>query len=243
MKRSKFILAIIGMLVFCFTSTGHCKPVVFFIGGWRMTPEQMESFSRSVSDSRKVKYLLPEVLSELVRPWYCADQVYNYIKKNSLLDEDLLLVSFSLGGTVAQWLLSGHPELRVKQLILVGSPVGGYKFIPPNNYFSNKFPKNLPIYVIAGNKARDVWFLRDENDGVVDLDSALDIPGQNLKDVAIYYADHTELEEIPEVQDQIAAWLNLHNEPGNNVVAENKTHLNALTDTGRIIKLSIKIPN
>ena len=222
MRFLLIILVITGTLVSGFASEGHCKTVVFFIGGWRMTHEQMESFSRSVPDSIKVKFRLPEALSELVRPWHCANLVYNYIKTNQLSEEDLIIVSFSLGGTVAQWLLSNHPELHVKKLILVGSPVGGYKFIPPNNFFSNSFPKDLPIYVIAGNKSQDVWFLRNENDGVVDLESALDIPSKNLKDTAIFYANHTELEEMPEVQDQISSWLNLHQEREPNVLAAGK---------------------
>ena len=213
MKRSLFILAIAGIFVAGFASAGHCKTVVFFIGGWRMTPVQMKSFSSSVPESEKVVYLLPDTLSELVRPWHCADLVHNYIKKNNLSDANLIFVTFSLGGTVAQWLLSAHPEYHVEKLILVGSPVGGYKFLPPNNFFSNRFPRNLPIYVIAGNKGQDAWFLKDENDGVVDLDSALDIPAQNLKDAAIFYADHTELEVMPEVQEQIALWLNLKQAP------------------------------
>ena len=230
MKRSLFILAVIGMLASGLPSAGHCKTVVFFIGGWRMTHEQMKSFSRSVPESRKVKFLLPESLIELLRPWHCADLIYNYIKNNSLSDEDLVFVSFSLGGTVAQWLLSDHPELHVKKLILVGTPVGGYKFVPPNNFFSNRFPKDLPIYVIAGNKSRDAWFLQAENDGVVNLDSALDIPDQNLKDAAIFYADHTELEEMPEVQAQISMWLDLGQEPPQNFVADNNSRLSASTD-------------
>jgi pimeloyl-ACP methyl ester carboxylesterase len=230
MKRSLFILSIIAMLVSALASAGHCKTVVFFIGGWRMTHEQMKSFSRSVSESRKVKYFLPEELSELVRPWHCADLIYNYIKSNNMSDEELIFVSFSFGGIVAQWLLSDHPELHVKKLILVGSPIGGYKFVPPNNFFSNRFPKDLPIYVIAGNKGQNAWFLRDENDGVVDLKSALDIPDQNLKNAAIFYADHTELEEMPEVQARISMWLDLGQEAPRNFMAYNNAGLSASTD-------------
>ena len=243
MKRSLFILAMIAMLFSGLPSTGICKTMVFFIGGWGMTDTQMESFSSSVPESRKVKYLLPEAMSELVRPWHCADLIYKYIKRNKLVDEDLIFVSFSHGGTVAQWLLKDHPELHVKKLILVGAPIGGYKFVPPNNYFSNSFPKDLPIYVIAGNKGQDVWFLRHENDGVVDLDSALDIPDQNLKDFAIFYADHAELKKDPEVQARISQWLDLHQEPDTNMLAENNARLNASTDISRFINSPNKIAN
>lgn len=204
-----------------------------------MTPEQMESFSRSVPESRKAKFLLPTSVKDLTRPWYCADLMYDHIQRNNLADDDLYVVAFSLGGVVTQWLLSDHPELRVKKLILVGSPMGGYKFFPPNPFFSNNFPKDLPIYVIAGSKGQKVWFLREENDGVVDLKSALDIRDQNLKDAAVFHADHNELEEIPEVQIQIAQWLDLHQEPPQNIVAGNSPSQNQ----GRFTDTPVRLPN
>ena len=134
---------------------------------------------------------------------------------------------------MAQWLLSDHPDLRVKQLILVGAPIGGYRFVPPNNFFSNKFPKDLPVYVIAGNKSKDAWFLRDENDGVVDLVSALDIPDQNLKDTVILHADHSELKLIPEVQAQISMWLDFGQGPPQNIADNNTIRLNGLAGDRR----------
>jgi pimeloyl-ACP methyl ester carboxylesterase len=209
MKKLLLMLSLLGMFLAGTATVAHCKTVVLFIGGWRMTQEQMAAFSRSVSESDKVEYLLPDEVSELIRPWYCADLLFTHIRDNELLHDDLILVSFSHGGIVSQWLLNAHPELRVKKLILVGAPIGGYKFVPPNNFFSNKFPKDLPIYVIAGNKGQDAWFLRAENDGVVDLDSALDIPAQHLKDAAVYFADHSELKTLPEVQARIAMWLGI----------------------------------
>lgn len=243
MKKSLFILFLIGILESGLASTSHCNTVVFFIGGWGMSVEQMETFSRSVPESRKVKYFLPEALSELVRPWHCANLIYNYIKNNNLSDKDFIFVSYSHGGTVAQWLFSDHPELHLNKLILVGSPIGGYKFVPPNNFFSNSFPKNLPIYVIAGNKSQDVWFLRDENDGVVDLESALDIPDQNLKDTAIFYADHSELLEMTEVQTQISLWLDIGNVPYQKNADDNNIRLNDLADNRRSSGPFYKLPN
>ena len=220
MKRSLFMLVVIGALVSGSASLVQGKTVIFFVGGWRMTAAQMESFSGSVPESRKVTYLLPNALSELVRPWHCAELVNTYIQDNNLANENFIFVTFSFGGTVTQWLLNAHPEYRVQKLILVGSPVGGYKFLPPNNFFSNRFPSNLPIYVIAGTKGQDAWFLQDENDGVVDLRSALNIPDENQKDAAIFHADHTELEEIAEVQQQIALWLGLGKESLQRVSAD-----------------------
>lgn len=243
MKKTLLILTMAGILVSAFASAGQCRPLVFFIGGWGMTHSQMKSFSSSVPESSKVEYLLPEARSELIRPWHCADLVYNYIKDNNLLATDLVFVSYSLGGTVVQWLLKEHPELRVNKLILVGSPIGGYKFVPPNNFFSNRFPRDLPIYVVAGNKGQDVWFLRNENDGVVDLDSALDVPDHNLKGFAIFYADHAELSINPEVQSQIAQWLDPHQEPDTNLLAENNTRLKASTDISRFINFPGKAAN
>lgn len=221
MKRFTLILSIALISVFTFHSDGFCKTIVFFVGGWGMTASQMESFSQSVPDSRKVKYFLPSKISELTRPWYCAEMVYDYIQRNNLAEDDLYVVAFSMGGIVTQWLLRNHPELRIRKLILVGTPIGGYKFVPPNPFFSNKFPKDLPIYVIAGSKRQNSWFLRQDNDGVVDLESALNISDENLRDVAIFRADHNELEDMPEVQTQISQWLDLGQEPPRNVIAGN----------------------
>ncbi len=201
-----FVLAVLLSLA----RQGQCRPVVFFVGGWGMTPAQMESFSRSVPETEKVKFLLPTAVSDLARPWYCADLIFDHIQKNGLADDDLYFVAFSMGGIVTQWLLRDHPELPIRKLILVGSPMGGYKFLPPTPFFSNDFPKTLPIYVIAGSKGQKAWFLRTENDGAVDLKSALDIRDQNLRETAVFHADHTELEELPEVQAQISRWLGLN---------------------------------
>ena len=55
MNKSLFILFIIGILGSGLASTSHCNSMVFFIGGWRMTQKEMESFSRSVPESGKVK--------------------------------------------------------------------------------------------------------------------------------------------------------------------------------------------
>jgi pimeloyl-ACP methyl ester carboxylesterase len=224
MKKVLFTLCCIGIAVFGLTATSHGKTVVFFVGGWGMTPAEMASFSRSVPEAKKVTFLLPTVISELVRPWHCSDLVYDQMVKTNVAGDDLIIVSYSFGGTVTQWLLKSHPELRVKKLILVGAPIGGYKFVPPNNFFSSRFPKDLPIYVIAGSKGQDVWFLRDENDGVVDLDSAFAIPDQNLKDAAIVHAEHSDLPNIAEVQTHLAQWLDLEQEPAQYVVAGNRLH-------------------
>ena len=223
MKKYSLILFAVLVSVTIFAPVGHCRTTVFFVGGWGMTPAQMESFSRSVPESRKVKFMLPTSIKDLMRPWYCANLMHDYIRKNNLAEDDLYVVAFSLGGVVTQWLLNDHPELRVKKLILVGAPMGGYKFVPPNPFFENDFPADLPIYVIAGSKGHKSLFLREVNDGVVDLKSALDIREQNLRDAAVFHAEHSELESIPEVQAQISQWLDLQQEPPQNMVAGNNS--------------------
>lgn len=208
-----------------------------------MTPAQMESFSKSIPESGKVKFLLPTSIIDLTRPWYCADLIYEHIKNNNLLEDDLFFVAFSLGGIVTQWLLSDHPELRVKKLILVGTPIGGYKFVPPNPFFSNDFPKDLPIYVIAGSRGRKTWLLSETNDGVVDLESALDIRQQNLKDFAVFHVDHNELEEIPGVQERIARWLDLRQEVPQNVMAGNDAFSHSSQRLRNLMNQPIALPN
>src|ERR1039457_5063787 len=120
----------------------------------------MESLSRSVPEGQKARFFLPKGFFNLVRPWYCAELLYEYIHKN-LADDDLIFVSFSLGGIVTQRMLNDHPELSVKKLILVASPVGGYRVPPPYPFFSEDFPKGLPVYVIAGSKSEESFHLRE----------------------------------------------------------------------------------
>lgn len=194
------------LLVILFSATCQAKTVVVFVGGWGTTPAQMESLSRSVPEGQKARFFLPEGFFNLVRPWYCADLLYEYIRKN-LADDDLIFVSFSLGGIVTQRMLNNHPELPVKKLILVASPVGGYRVPPPYPFFSDDFPKGLPVYVIAGSKSEESFHLREVNDGSVDVPSAFAIPDDNLKDGAIFPAAHLEMHELPQVQTQITQWL------------------------------------
>ncbi len=208
-----------------------------------MTPAQMESFSKSIPESRKVKFLLPESIVDLTRPWYCADLIYEQIKKNNLLEDDLYFVAFSLGGVVTQWLLRDHPELRLKKLVLVGTPIGGYRFLPPNPFFSNDFPQDLPIYVVAGSKGRKAWFLGEVNDGVVDLESALAIRERNLRDFAVFHADHNELEENAGVQERIAQWLDLRQEAPQNVVAGNDAFSHSSQGLRTLMNQPLALPN
>lgn len=195
------------ILVLCCASLCYGNTTVLYVGGWGMTPEQMESFSGSASDAHKTTFLLPQALAELVRPWHCARLLYADIKQKSLIDNDIIIVAFSYGGIVTQWLLDEHPELNIRKLIMVGTPIGGYKFVPPNNFFSNKFPAELPIYVVAGSKSRKTWFLEDDNDGVVDLSSVLDIKDNNLYDFAVFNVEHSDLWKSQEIQNKISLWL------------------------------------
>ena len=205
-RKSFGIQLVALLLVALFSAICQAKTVVVFVGGWATTPEQMESLSRSVPEGQKVRFFLPSGFFELIRPWYCADLLYEYIRKN-LSDDELVFVSFSLGGNVTQRMLNKHPELPVKKLILVASPIGGYRVPPPYPFFVADFPKGLPVYVIAGSKSEDSFHLREVNDGSVDVQSAFAIPDDNLQDGTIFPAGHLELHKLPQVQTQLFQWL------------------------------------
>lgn len=184
---------------------------VVFVGGWGTTRAQLDSLSSLVPAGQKAEFLLPSGFFNLVRPWFCADRLYEFVREN-LGDDDLVFVAFSLGGIVTQRMLNDHPELPVRKLILVASPVGGYRIPPPYPFFSDNFPEDLPVYVIAGNKSVESIHLRDVNDGAVDVLSAFAVPDGNLKDGAIFPAGHLELFSLPQVQAQLARWLSLGDE-------------------------------
>jgi pimeloyl-ACP methyl ester carboxylesterase len=194
------------LLVALLSSICQAKTVVVFVGGWATTPEQMESLSRAVPEEQKARYFLPSGFFDLIRPWYCAELLYEYIRKN-LSDDDLIFVSFSLGGNVTQRMLNDHPEMPVKKLILIAAPIGGYRVPVPYLFFSADFPKSLPVYVIAGSKSEDSFHLRGVNDGSVDVQSAFAIPDDNLRDGTIFPAGHLELHKLPQVQTQLSQWL------------------------------------
>lgn len=237
------IFICIFIQVICFASISYGNTTVLYVGGWGMTPEQMAAFSGSASDTDKTTYLLPQSLAELVRPWHCAQLLYADLKQKNLTDKNVIIVAFSYGGIVTQWLLDAHPELNVQKLIMVGTPIGGYKFVPPNNFFSNKFPVNLPIYVVAGNKSRETWFLKNENDGVVDLSSVLDIQDNNLTDFAIFNVDHSDLWKSPEIQNKISIWLDANHSLNAKAVVINSNTLRAHLQSNKTDNLSGRFKN
>lgn len=212
---------IMVLLALFFAGDLHAQTRYVFVGGWRTLPSQLDSLSRSVPDPLKVKYFLPEKITELVRPWHCADLLYDFIRTNGMTDDDLVFVAFSLGGIVTQRLVRDHPELHVRKVVLIAAPMGGYsRVFPSNPFFLNEFPRDLPVYVIAGVKGKRVWYLQNMNDGAVDLASALAIPEQNLKGVAVFDASHNDLQEIAAVQNKLVEWLEVGSEPAHDVVAE-----------------------
>lgn len=139
-RKSFSILLIALGLVSSVSAPCRAKAIVVFVGGWGTTPEQIESLSRSVPEGQKAGFFLPSGLFDLIRPWYCANLLYEYIRDN-LSDDDLIFVSFSLGGNVTQRMLNNHPELPVKKLILVASPIGGYRIPPPYPFFLRTFQR------------------------------------------------------------------------------------------------------
>jgi pimeloyl-ACP methyl ester carboxylesterase len=220
-KKILSMVAVVIALTPVLAGNLHAQTRYVFVGGWRTLPAQMESLSRSVPDSLKVQYFLPEKITELIRPWHCADLLYDFIRSNGLADDDLVFVAFSLGGIVTQRLVRDHPELQVRKLVLVAAPMGGYRRVFPSNpFFLNEFPRDLPVYVIAGVRGQRVWYLQSNNDGAVDLASALDVPAQNLKGVAVFDASHNDLQEIAGVQDKLVEWLDVGSDPSHGALAE-----------------------
>lgn len=219
-KTRLLVAAFIVLLAPFFAGELHAQTRYVFVGGWRTLPAQMDSLSRSVPEPLKVKYFLPEKITELIRPWHCADLLYDFIKRNGMADDDLVFVAFSLGGIVTQRLVRDHPELQVRKLVLVAAPMGGYsRVFPSNPFFLNEFPQDLPVYVIAGVRGTRVWYLQSMNDGAVDLASALAVPAQNLKGVAVFDASHNDLQESAAVQDKLLEWLDVGSEPAHDAVA------------------------
>ncbi|MCR4306582.1 MAG: hypothetical protein NUV42_01300, partial [Candidatus Yonathbacteria bacterium] len=100
----------------------------------------------------------------------------------------------------------------VKSVITIGSPSGGYRFMPAGYLMPKDSESRTPLYVIGGYDSRlpKRWFMNGtskENDGIVSLESVFTIGRPAMAKVAFSGFDHFGLMESPEVTEQIREWI------------------------------------
>ncbi len=95
-------------------------------------------------------------------------------------------------------------QIEVKKIVLIATPNGGWKIVPRFIYSVSSSFSPAQIFIIAGDKRSSKWYLEDQNDGAVDLSSALSVKAEDKK---IFNLNHEELILSESVVNQIKIWI------------------------------------
>ena len=121
----------------------------------------------------------------------------------------IILVGYSWGGLIARQMDAENPGL-VKKVITIASPSGGYRFSPSSIFMPDDRKSDTPLYIIVVHDAHfsKKWYMRSEkNDGVVDIESALDI-GRRPNEIVIFGGiSHQDLMENKKITNQVLKWV------------------------------------
>ncbi|MDI6717811.1 MAG: alpha/beta fold hydrolase [Patescibacteria group bacterium] len=171
---------------------------VIIIGGWGTTEKQMELLNKNIENSTLI---IPQTHIPLGKS---AEEIFEKLENKGMTKGKFVLIGYSWGGLVARQFTEDHPEM-VKKIICIGTPNNGYP-LTPNLFFNinNAVGKNIPTFAIAGSSSKKRWFFKNLNDGVVEIDSALNLP--RLDDFKIFPLSHLELINSREVIKQIFEW-------------------------------------
>lgn len=190
------LLAVFAAILF--VSSAAFAADIVLLPGWRQTKEQIAVLGKRIGGEA--------VMIESKLPlWTAAEELKEELDKKGKIGK-VILVGFSWGGLVARQFAETHPE-RVSAVVVIGSPNGGYR-LAPAILFRIVVEKSLhiPIFVVAGEKSESKWWLREVNDGVVDLESVFDLPKPPTGGLVLNLS-HDELLKSHVVADQIVYWL------------------------------------
>ncbi len=194
--------AIIFFFLMVAIATAEEKVVI--IGGWNSTDEQMAFLKGEMPDSEVV------ILQKFVPLEDAAIAFLEQLKEKGLSNNELTVIAYSWGGLIIRRISEDYPEIKIKKIILVGTPNGGYSIAPRWFWrmFYGKMPdrkrkSKYPLFVIAGDKGRERWFLKGSNDGAVELSSVLAV---EAKEVRIFPLSHVQLVRDKSVVEQIQLW-------------------------------------
>ncbi len=197
MKKQIIIALVLIFLVVANLSIAG--ELAILIPGWGGETEQLSFLKENLPDSIVIKP------ARMMPIYEAADDVLSQIKDKGLAHQEITLIGFSFGGLIARELAGRYSELRIKKIITIGTPNGGYWVVP--GFVFSVTPSGTPLYVIAGEKGTEKWYLKSPNDGAVDVESVLSVPPETLKDSVVYPLSHLDLIKSQEVANQIAAWL------------------------------------
>ena len=179
-------------------STAEAADRIILIPGWDQNPQRMISLQKELGGEIMVT-------SSRLPLWRAAEELNDQI---SLKDgEKIVFVGFSWGGLISRQFAEMYPE-KVRAVVVIGSPNGGYHFAPKGPFWIDvKKSRHVLVYVMAGEKSIRKWWLSEVNDGVVDLESAFDLPYEVFKGGMVLNLEHHEMLGSGVVSSQIRAWL------------------------------------
>ncbi len=207
--KAKLGFFLIYFLIFVAAKEVAAATVVV-VGGWSRTGtteeirRQLDPMVKFLQEAKhRVVVVRPSVFLPLTA---AAAELYEKLKEEGILREEIVLVGWCWGGlTSRRFAEQYYGEARIKVIVEIASPNDGYRFAP--GFIFNPGvaqSKEIPLFIIAGNKSAKKWYLNPENDGTVDLQSVLSLPA---KERAVFYLSHLELIESTDVARQVVSWI------------------------------------
>ncbi len=197
MKKLVLLTCILVLISFISASA----ETIVIVGGWgplNVNLKELMFLNEGVPGSVVVvpRQFLPLVTASAL--------LYEQLKEKGY-ELPAIFIGNSFGGLVVEQFAEDHPEL-VKAMILIGTP-REYRFAPKSLFHvatTNRSAHNIPVFVIAGDKSANKWYLRSPNDGTVELLPALSVEARAFR---VFHLGHVELVHSKEVLQQILDWL------------------------------------
>jgi pimeloyl-ACP methyl ester carboxylesterase len=178
---------------------GEADDRVVIIGGWHATGGELSFLNERIPNSTVI---IPRKCLPLTA---AATSLYEQLKEKQI-NGPAVYIGHSWGGLLIRKLAEDYPELKIKKMILIGTPNNGYR-MAPRWLFSipiTERSSQIPLFLVAGNKGVPRWYLRGPNDGTVEVASVL---AANAKEYRIFTSDHVELIKSEKVVQQIRVWI------------------------------------
>lgn len=186
------------------------KETIIIVGGWSRTGT-VEEINQQLAPMKEALEMVGYRVI-IIRPTThiplstASEELYAELLKNNILNEKIVFIGWCWGGLISRRFAEQYQgELNIKTIIQIASPNRGYWFSPQFLFYTDaKKSKEIPLFVVAGNKFAKKWYLLSENDGTVDLKSVLSI---SAKEQAVFPLSHLELIASREVSEKVIAWI------------------------------------
>lgn len=206
----KKILIFIMLLLATAPITTKAEETIVIVGGWSRTgtteeiARQLTPMKKALEEAgHRVVVIRPKTHIPLST---ASSEIYDELKKEDIFRGDIVFVGWCWGGLISRHFAEQYiGEVNIKAIIQIASPNRGYWFSPQFLFYTDaEKSKEIPLFIIAGNKSEKKWFLRSENDGTVDSESVLSILA---KEQIVFPLSHLELIASQEVADKVITWI------------------------------------